>query len=473
MWLPRSWSVFIALVLAYGAMHAAIHLITAPAIGVDHDLEVLRSQSWAWGYSASQPPLFTWVTAALFAVTGPALWPLLAFKYLCLTASLALAAAIGTRLLGDRVWGFAAATSLLLLYQIGWNFHEGVTHTQLLLLFCLMTAWAWLRLADGGGWRDAVLLGVAIGGGLLSKYGYLAFLVCLLGATALQGAGRGLPVWRALPVALGLAVVIAGPFLVWIVADGGVAGVYRATMTAGAESWLGGVALGLASALVNVLGFLSPLVLVVLICVPAALWVPRPEPVGFDAVRLARDASLIGCGLLLAGVVVAGVDTVKARWLHPLLILAPFWLLARLSAAQPSQRRLAALAGLFLVLTASVVALRLATNLVAAAPFCHSCRLLQPYAGLADAIRESGFTGGPIAAADTITAANLRLAFPQSIVTTARVPQPVAAPCLWVGSGPAPDGRYRTVAVPWPHHPNRETLWHIGVTTQGPCAPQH
>ena len=88
--------------------------------------------------------------------TGPTLPSFLILKYGLLTATFALRYLVAKRLFADQRWAAVAALSPLLLYHIGWNLHEGVMQTMVLICAVAASMWSFIRLVERGGASRAV-----------------------------------------------------------------------------------------------------------------------------------------------------------------------------------------------------------------------------------------------------------------------------------------------------------------------------
>ena len=475
----------VALILYCGAF-AALRLATAPAIGVDADLEQLNAQLWAWGYASNQPPLYTWLLAALQSALGPTLGSALLLKYLALIGVVMGYAVLARRLLGSG-FGVFAGLSLLTLWQIGWNLHEGVTHTLLLTLMCVVSALAWWRALEAPSLGRYAFLGVALGLGLLSKFGFGAFVFCLLAATLLQPVARHRARLDGLTLAALIALAVFSPYGLWLIESGGnPAELFAATMgTNDTAFYFERVAGGLVSGVTASIGFLMPFLAVILVAFPGIVrpFAATAATLGLDGQRFCRDAVLSGVVLMLIGVFFFGVAQFRERWLHPILILAPLWLLGRAANRLPMARQWRRFTLGAALIVALIFAGRAATNIVAA-PLCGACRPLVPYSVLQEKIAQTGFRAGTIAAESSFTAANLRAAFPRSralALDRPMLPRPpkaqAAENCLLVwqsGSATPPaelmshiglqelpeTAEIREVAAPWPHL-WRQTGWRV------------
>ena len=186
------------------------------------DLFIDESQYWSWsreldfGYF-SKPPLLAWLIAAAERLCGAGSLHPGARAAVDLVTSL-LAYAVGNALYDGRT-GFWAA--MLTALGTGAVFSARIMSTDVpLVLFWALALLAYVRLLQKGDWRWAVVLGIAIGAGLLSKYAMIYFVAGMLLAAALEKQARPILVRRELWLALGVAVMTISPNLVWNAANG-------------------------------------------------------------------------------------------------------------------------------------------------------------------------------------------------------------------------------------------------------------
>ncbi len=432
----------------YCAVHFILRLSLSDTIGVDDAIEGVFTQSLAPGYDPRQPPLYTWLLWLVQRVTGPSLIGFLILKYGLLSATFLLYYKIADRLFADARYASLTAWSLLLLYQIGWNLHEGVTQTQVLMLACTATLYAFLKANDRGTAATYILLGFAIGAGLLAKLSFSAFLGCLAMGAALVPRFRRTLLSPRLLISLAVAALVVSPYAWWLLAGAtDLDTVFRSAVGTGNDAdYLPRVGKGLLSVLLTTLGFLSPLLPILLLLFPRALRRnATPPEVDADAQRLVGLMTVTGLMVLILGVLVAGVGEYKERWLHPFLLVAPLYFFCRIRGANPTLGRLRVHVMILVGVGVFVVGLRTA-HLVVGEPLCNKCRPLVPYAKLGDALADTGFTDGTIVVRNGNTAGNLRAAFPEARIYVLNNPtyHPPAA---------TPDPRRRCLVV-WPA--NRE-----------------
>jgi len=187
------------------------------------DLFFDESQYWAWaqdpafGYF-SKPPLLAWIIGASQAVCGASEACIRAPAPLLHGATAFLVYAIAQRLFSVRA---AFWSGLIYLLAPGVVFSTRIISTDVPLLFCwalALLAFIELRRAPRWGW--AMLLGLAIGVGMLAKYAMIYFVACTALAAMMDEGSRRL--WRTPQfwAALAMGLVVLSPNLMWNAANG-------------------------------------------------------------------------------------------------------------------------------------------------------------------------------------------------------------------------------------------------------------
>jgi 4-amino-4-deoxy-L-arabinose transferase-like glycosyltransferase len=187
------------------------------------DLFFDESQYWAWsrepalGYF-SKPPLLAWIIAVAEHVCGPSEACIRAPAPLMGLATGLFAYAAG-RALYDMRTGFWAA--MFAAFGTGAVFSARIISTDVpLVMFSALALFAYARLMERPDWRRALVLGFAIGAGLLAKYAMIYILPGLLLAAAFDKRARALLARAELWLALAVALVVASPNLIWNAANG-------------------------------------------------------------------------------------------------------------------------------------------------------------------------------------------------------------------------------------------------------------
>ena len=400
----------------YAAVNAAIRLAAGTRLAMDDAKTNLFTQAWRWGYQADNPPLFEWLIKLAHPATGGGLGSFLLVKSACLVAAAAFTHLAVRRAVGEGP-AFGAAMGLVLLYQVGWNFHQAFTHSALLLAATAAALWAGVRLVQRRGWPDYLLFGVLSGAGLLSKYNFALFALGFLLAALTTGRGRRAVLSPRLLASLAIAGALVLPHALWL-ADR--ADLYASTLpetlrTEGA--WAARAAAGLGSLAVATISFFVPWGLVygrLRRRAPSARGRGGGAP---DAgIALFTRTSIAALALIVLGVLALGVGAVSERYVLPALLPAYAGLTGSLLAGRPAALRPYLLACLAAFVLFSGV--RLATFLRPGPPLCEDCHAFVPYEALAARLREVAPPDAILLAWEEDTAGNLVAAFPEARVTS-------------------------------------------------------
>ncbi len=494
----------VSLGVLYGLLYSAMRLSISGNLPVDDVKSNVYTQTLELGYVPKQPPLYEWLLWLVQHFTGPNLTSFLILKYGLLAATFGFLYLVAKRIFADPRWVTLAAISPLLLYQIGWNLHEGVTQSIALTCAVAASTWCFMRVAERGTTGSYLLFGLTAGLGLLSKYNYAGFLFVLLVSALLQPALRARVLdWRML-VSLVAAAVVTAPVAYWLITEHhDLFTLYQSSIARMAESnRFMATAVGLGQAVYAPLAFLFPLDAIVLVLFPSvavAGWAAikaAVKPGSFDPTRpdwrlLMLHVTLGGFIVLLFGAVATGASHYLERYMHPFFLLTPLWLLGLVEESRNAGKRLRILASVLVAATLLVIPLTFGDLLHAMGPNCRKCRIAIPYEGLAAALEARGFHAGTIIAANRDEAGNLRRMFPAArIVRLERPPyapppraadlsSPVAV--VWRGGVGMPRAAQAELArmvgdvtvtpeqisVPWqpypPRSPERVWTWTIAV----------
>ena len=180
------------------------------------DLFVDEAQYWfwgqelAWGYY-SKPPLIGWILRAATEIgSDEPFWIRLPLPLIQAGTAVVLAL-VGRRLFGGQVGGLAGAAFVTL---PGVALGSLLVSTDTPMLFCFalaLLAFVTLTGRRSAGW--ALVLGAAVGVGLLAKYAMVYFPICAaLAAAALPDRRIA---WRDAGIATALAIAIVAPNIAW------------------------------------------------------------------------------------------------------------------------------------------------------------------------------------------------------------------------------------------------------------------
>ncbi len=205
----------------------AVLAITAVRVAVlavsDLNLHGDEAQYWSWsqglafGY-VSKPPMIAWIIAATTAICGDGEWCVRLASPLVHAATSGIIFLLGREIYDDRT-GFWASITYATLPAVSYS--SGIISTDVPLLFFWSVAlYAFVRLSRSRhvGW--AVLLGVSVGLGLLSKYAMIYFVLCGVVYGVISVEARRLLFSRHVALALILGALIIAPNVVWNVQHG-------------------------------------------------------------------------------------------------------------------------------------------------------------------------------------------------------------------------------------------------------------
>lgn len=436
----------VAAILGYVLLFGALRFMW-PALQLDDAVEVLHAQGWALAYSPIQPPLYTWMMVAAQIPFGPSVAAVALVDYVALALAYLAIFKAAREALGDVALAALATGSLTLTVTLGHDAHVAITESELLLCFSALALVALLRIARGRGTTATwLLLGAALGLGLLSKYSLPLYVAPLIAAMLMDGAMRAHLLDRRWVLALAVALALVVPHLVGVVhAPWQVDAAWQQTMVMQPSSQWQQVPGGFRDFLGGVLLAPLPMSALWLILLPQGFrWRPALPPERL-AVRRMLGRWLL---LMLAEAVIAipalGIGQVRTHYfLVPLVPVALFFF-AGFGPGEPDRRRCARFAAAVAAGVAAVALFMIAHRAVGAVR-CFNCWAERDYSDAAAAIRAAGFTGGTILSETNADAGNLRLYFPDSTVYSSPFPHVAVArpqpgrPCLlqWDGRGAA------------------------------------
>lgn len=209
---PSAAAIAAVAILALTAVRVAVLMSTRLSLGGDEAQYWFWARNLDWGYF-SKPPMVAWVIAATTAPFGQAEWAVRLGAPLLHAGTASAMYLLGRDMAGARAGAWAAVVYLTLPAV---SFSSGVISTDAPLLFfwsvALLALWRGLR-APGVAW--AVLLGAAIGLGMLSKYAMAYFVLCAVAYAGVVPSARGFVFGRRGLIALAVAALVLAPNLAW------------------------------------------------------------------------------------------------------------------------------------------------------------------------------------------------------------------------------------------------------------------
>ncbi len=332
---PGGWLVswgFALAVLGYFALQVVLRSLSAGNLGLDEAEQLVMAQTWQAGYGP-QPPLYTWLFLALKPLTGESVLSLALLKFGLLAVALLATFRLCRQLFGQPLVAAVAALTILYLPQVAWESQRALTHSVIALAAVALATTLFVDLVTRRRSRDYWLFGLALAACALSKHNAVFLPFGLLLAGLLLPASRPALLDRRLAGALGLALLLVLPNLVWMAFNGEAALARSGKLAMEPETGLLDSLSAIGRALIS-FALLPTLLLALIALLPSSG--PRlpaaPDPRLRRLLTLALALAALTVMLLVIG---ASADRMKDRWLTPLLFpavpVAFAWLAPRLT----------------------------------------------------------------------------------------------------------------------------------------------
>ncbi len=420
---PYGFAIFIGLYL--GALFV-LRITLFPGASEDDAETLFLGQSLEGGYKPGQPPLYIWLAYGLTQVFGPALPVVVALKFVCLGAIYFLTHRLARLFTGDGVWAAVAGLSVFGIYYLSWDAVLNYSQTVLLAALALAFVHALARIAvkPSPGWGVFIWFGAIAGAGMMAKYNFAVLAVAVLAAALFDRDLRGKLLSGGGLLAALIAITMAGPHIIWAL-DGNV---QTASLAHAAPAPSGSALVtrmgGLADMVVAIISVLSPLLIFLILVFPRVAWrtgdTGDTDETRLRWRRLCERTFWILMALMTATVLISGVGEVRNHWF---IVLAPFpaYAVLRIAAVYPlrsGEQMSARIAGFVCVMgvLGLVVGVGVTARALTLPARCTKCKMVVPYAQLAEGLTNAGFTRGTVYVYDypTQVGGNLRRFFPNS-----------------------------------------------------------
>ena len=205
----------IALFGLYFIIQTLVRMAVPPALRVDEAQQVLFAQWLALGYDA-QPPLYNWYQQAIFTAFGTSMATIAIAKNIVLFGIFAIYAKTAELVIKDKRFVVFAVFSLFVIPQVFWQAQRDLTHTAMLMLTFAFLLYATIRLIQRPTALDYVVVGLAAGLGMLSKYNFALILPAVLIAVWFHPNGRNRILDRRFLLTLATAMLLVLPHSLWL-----------------------------------------------------------------------------------------------------------------------------------------------------------------------------------------------------------------------------------------------------------------
>ncbi|CDZ65497.1 PMT family glycosyltransferase, 4-amino-4-deoxy-L-arabinose transferase [Neorhizobium galegae bv. orientalis] len=407
---------------AYFLLSIAVRLMLPNALTLDEAEQALFSQYWLAGYGP-QPPFYNWVQNAFVSVIGISLFSLTLPKFLMLLLCYVFFGMAAREVDARPAFAATAMLSLLTLPQLSYMPQQDLTHTVAVLMATSLFLYGLLRTLVRADWQGYLIVGVAIGIGMISKYNF-----GLLPASALIAVCCDRE-WRArlfdlrvlLTAIISLAIVL--PHALWLLGnlDLATSGTIGKMVEANAPHGITRIARALGSLMLACLAFGA--LTVIIFAVAFKKDFRRSLTAGDRWTRLLGLMMAVGLLGVVLVILFTGTTKITERWLDPYLLPLPLYLLLKLERAGiDTTLHLKRLVPVFIVIMA-VTSVPLAGKTFTGGLTGAYTRINYPLASVAEALKAEG-RPAVIIAAGMHLAGNMRLQFPDVPVVNSE--QPIA-----------------------------------------------
>jgi hypothetical protein len=407
--MEKTSSRFLVVLVGYFLIQILIRVLQGGSVEMDESEQIFYTQHWRLGYE-NQPPLYTWVQAAMFALVGVGHLGLALVKNIFMFALYASVYQVARPLLG-RLGSTVVSASLIMIITLGWEAQIDRTHSILVTAVAAASLWTYYALLrHPSRWRRA-LLGALFGLGMLSKYNFLLFVLGLVGASLLVREHRRVVWTRDCWITPAVGLLLVSPHAYWFTQQVHIATAetLRKMHEGGSPSTYGmNLLVGTRFLGQSIASFITPLWLPL-----AFAWrgrrpgTPRRESAD---VRFFFWLYASGLGCIAAMVLSGELIHIQSRWLQPLLFSFPLGFFVFFPPkSERVYRRLLLTMGIFAVVLITALGFRPQIQ----AGLGRHPRIFQPYSELADSI-ERRFPGvDAFVVQDRFVGGNIRLQFPQ------------------------------------------------------------
>jgi 4-amino-4-deoxy-L-arabinose transferase-like glycosyltransferase len=403
---------FLGVLAIYFLIQILIRVWQGGAVEMDESEQIFYAQHFQLGYE-NQPPLYTWLQAAVFSVVGISHLGLAIAKNVFMFVLYASVYQVARRLIG-RLGAAAVSSSLIMIITLGWEAQIDRTHSILATAIAAASLWAYYELVRSPSRARRVLLGALFGLGMLSKYNYLLFAIGVAGASLVVPEHRRVVWTRDVWITPLIALLVVLPHAYWFVGQlhAATAETLRKMHEGGSPTtYIANVLQGLKHFGLSILSFTTPLWLPL-----AFAWRGRkPVTPNLTSPDARFFLWLYACGFGVIGTLVLSGELVhiQSRWLQPLLFAFPLAFFVFFPPRSDSvYRKLLLTMGIFACVLIAALAFRPQLQVM----LDRHPRIYQPYWQVADEIRKRFPATTTFIVQDRFVGGNLLLQFPHAKV---------------------------------------------------------
>jgi len=315
----------------YIFIHLLVRILFSQILQVDDSEQIDHAQNLLLGYPIPQPPLYSWLSWSMFQIFGTGLLALTLLKYALISLTFWFTWLVSGRLFQHLQTRYIATFSYLLMPSFAWHMHQGFTHTILLGFGIILSLHALLLLKDNNSIKNYLYLGLALGIGLMAKYSFLLFMVPLLISAISVASFRRVITDQKILLSIGVFILIIGPHAYWLTQH------YQEIflsidqkLNVTSDNLLVDRIKSVGQFTGAAIAFVMPFVLIFIISSWRKIFNTDKQASKNDSSLLLNRFYLIILTSVILLAIFVSMPHFKVRWFHPLMMILPLWMLARI-----------------------------------------------------------------------------------------------------------------------------------------------
>ncbi len=316
--------------LLYLFAHLLIRLFSQ-TLQVDDAEQIRHAQELLLGYPIPQPPMYSWLSWIMFQIFGTGLFALTLLKYAIISATFWFTWLVSGQLFQHLQTRYIATFSYLLMPSFAWHMHQGFTHTILLGFGIIVSMHALLSLKENPSIKNYLYLGLALGVGLMGKYSFLLFMIPLFISAISVASFRRVVTDQKVLLSIGVFILIIGPHAYWLTQ-------HHQEIFLSIDQKLKVTSDNLLVDRVRSVGrftgaaiaFVVPFSLIFFINSWRKIFNIDKQASKDDSTQLLNRFFLVILGSVVVLAIFVSMPHFKVRWFHPLMMIFPLWMLARI-----------------------------------------------------------------------------------------------------------------------------------------------
>jgi len=317
--------------LIYIFAHLLVRILFGQTLQVDDSEQIDHAQNLLLGYPIPQPPLYSWLSWSMFQIFGTGLLALTLLKYALISLTFWFTWLVSGQLFQHLQTRYIATFSYLLMPSFAWHMHQGFTHTILLGFGIILSLHALLNLKDNPVIKNYLYLGFALGVGLMSKYSFLLFMIPIFGSALSIVSFRKTLINQKILLSIGVFILIVGPHVYWLAQN------YQEIflsidqkLKVTSDNLLVDRIKSVGQFTGAAIAFVLPFSLIFIINSWRKIFnIDKQASKDELSLLLNRFYLSILVSITLLAIFVS-MPHFKVRWFHPLMMIFPLWMLARI-----------------------------------------------------------------------------------------------------------------------------------------------